>query len=187
MAANQPSWPREWLMTDERIGDRLWEALDRLPRGRGGIVFRYYALSDDERAELGKSIATIADRRELLLAVAGSVQLAERLGAALCHNPDAPTGLPISLSVHDDNEAARANEIGTDLAFVSPVYGTRSHPGTASLGTGRAAALAQLVRCPVIALGGMNPTRFDDLDAMHPGLFHGFAGIDCWLGGEVRT
>jgi thiamine-phosphate pyrophosphorylase len=187
MAANQPSWPREWLMTDERFGDRLWEALDRLPRGRGGIVFRHYTLSGDERVKLGKSIATVADRRGLVLAVAGSVQLAERLGAALCHNPDAPTGLPISLSVHDENEAARANEIGPDLAFVSPVYGTRSHPGTASLGTGRAAALAELLRCSVIALGGMNPGRFGKLDATHPGLFHGFAGIDCWLGAEVRT
>jgi thiamine-phosphate pyrophosphorylase len=165
-------------MTDERIGDRLWDAIDRLPRGSWrASCSATYALSDDERAELGKSIATIADRRELLLAVAGSVQLAERLGAALCHNPDAPTGLPISLSVHDDNEAARANEIGTDLAFVSPVYGTRSHPGTASLGTGRAATLAQLIKCPAIALGGMNPTRFDHLDAIHPGLFHGFAEL----------
>ena len=42
MAANQPPWPREWLMTDERMGDRLWEAIDGMPPG-SGVVFRHYA------------------------------------------------------------------------------------------------------------------------------------------------
>jgi thiamine-phosphate pyrophosphorylase len=181
MAANQPSWPRQWLMTDERIGERLWEAIDRLPAGRGGIVFRHYSLSADERSLVGARIAAAVRERKLVLAVAGSAQLADRLGAALHHNPAGSSGLPVSFSVHDEADAARAREIGAALAFVSPVHGTRSHPGAPPLGPDRAAALARLIDCPVIALGGMNATRFDALDQAHPGLFHGFAGIDCWL------
>ena len=38
MAANQSLWPREWLMTDERIGERLWEAVDGLPPGAGVVL-----------------------------------------------------------------------------------------------------------------------------------------------------
>ena len=43
MTARQTDWPREWLMTDERMGDRLWTAIDRLPIKHSGIVFRHYA------------------------------------------------------------------------------------------------------------------------------------------------
>ena len=35
--------PRLWMMTDERQGDALWSALERLPRG-AGVVFRHYSL-----------------------------------------------------------------------------------------------------------------------------------------------
>src|SRR5439155_26981070 len=35
--------PRLWLMTDERQGDGLWAALERMPRG-AGVVFRHYSL-----------------------------------------------------------------------------------------------------------------------------------------------
>ena len=181
MAANQPSWPRYWLMTDERVGERLWEAIDRLPLGHGGIVFRHYGLNTGERLNLGARIAKAAAERELVLAVAGSPEIAERLGAALHHNPSGPASLPISLPVHDEGEAARAREIGAALVFVSPVHCTSSHPGARSLGVDGAAALARLVDCPRIALGGMNAARFASLDRAHPGLFHGFAGIDCWL------
>ena len=170
-------------MTDERIGERLWEAIDRLPRGLGGIVFRHYGLGSEERSILGSRIADAAAERELVLAVAGSASLAEQLGAVLLHNPAGLGNLPISLSVHDEAEAARARELGVALAFISPVNATHSHPGASSLGADRAAGLARLVDCPAIALGGMNAARFDQLEQAHPGLFHGFAGIDCWLDG----
>jgi thiamine-phosphate pyrophosphorylase len=181
MAANQSLWPRQWLMTDERIGERLWEAIDRLPRGEGGIVFRHYGLASDVRIMLGTRIANAARERELLLAVAGSALLAERLGAALLHNPDGPASLPISMSVHDEVEAARARALGAALAFISPIHGTRSHPGAPSLGADQAALLARKLDCPAIALGGMNAARFNALEQAYPGQFYGFAGIDCWL------
>lgn len=187
MTANQPSWPRQWLMTDERIGDRLWEAIDRLPPANGGIVFRHYSLGSDERLALGSGIAQAASDRKLIFAVAGSAQIAAQLGAALLHNPDESTSLPISLPVHDEAEAARARKLGAALAFVSPVYRTRSHASAPSLGAPRAAMVARELNCPAIALGGMDAARFDALEQAYPGLFHGYAGIDCWLSGQIRT
>ena len=177
MAANQPLWPWQWLMTDERLGDRLWEAVDRLPGG-GGIIFRHYHLADSDRLALGEELARRARERNLKLGVAGSRQLAERLGAALLHNPDQPGALPCSMAVHNEAEAGAANEAGAALAFIAPVYATRSHPGRPPLGPERAAELAALVGCPAIALGGMDESRFL---ALRDHGFHGFAGIDCWL------
>jgi thiamine-phosphate pyrophosphorylase len=164
-------------MTDERLGDRLWEAVDRLPRG-AGIIFRHYHLGNADRLALGAELARRASERHLLLGVAGSRQLAERLGAFVAHNPDEPGVLPCSMAVHDEVEARAANEAGAALAFIAPVHATRSHPGRPPLGPKRALELAALVGCPAIALGGMDESRFL---ALRDHGFHGFAGIDCWL------
>jgi thiamine-phosphate pyrophosphorylase len=176
MAANQPPWPRDWLMTDERMGEHLWDAIGRVPAG-AGIVFRHYSLGPSERLDLGRRVAALAHERKLLLAVAGDAGLAERLGAALMHNPQAATDLPFSLSVHDEREARAAREAAADLVFVSPVYPTRSHPDASALGVKRASQLATMAGCPAIALGGMTFGRFWELGAE----FHGWAAIDAWL------
>jgi thiamine-phosphate pyrophosphorylase len=165
-------------MTDERLGDRLWEALANLPDGAGGVVFRHYSLEETARLTLGREVAAIAEARNLTLAVAGSNTLAEQLGAQLAHNPDSASSLPLSLAVHNNAEAVAAKSSGASLAFVSPVFPTRSHPDRAALGLDRAVALAELAGCPAIALGGMSAKRFETLGNR----FYGFAGIDCWLG-----
>lgn len=180
MAANQPPWPRQWLMTDERLGDRLWGAVERLPAG-SGIIFRHYSLGNSDRFELGLELARRAGERKLALGVAGSRKLADRLGAALVHNAESPGGLPSSMAVHNEAEARAARRAGATLAFIAPVFATRSHPDRPALGIDRAAELAALAGCPAIALGGMDELRFAELESAHPGVFHGFAGIDCWL------
>lgn len=177
MAANQPQWPRDWLMTDERMGDRLWDAIGRVPQGTGGIVFRHYSLGPAERLDLGERVAELARARKLTLAVAHDPVLARRLGASLIHNPSEAVDLPFSRSVHDEREARKAREEGADLVFVSPLYPTRSHPGGTALGADRAARLARLAECPAIALGGMTFGKFWELGPA----FHGWAGIDAWL------
>ncbi len=177
MAANQPPWPRDWLMTDERMGDRLWDAIDRVPSRTGGIVFRHYALGASERLALGEKVAALALERKLTLAVARDRVLADRLGAELVHNPSESGDVPFSRSVHNEQDALEARRTGASLVFVSPVYPTRSHPGAESLGPERAVGLAQVAGCPAIALGGMTFGKFWTLDAV----FHGWAAIDAWM------
>ena len=182
MAASQPPWPREWLMTDERIGDQLWEAIEALPPG-AGMVFRHYATPDEERVSLGRRIAGHCRRRGLVLAVARDAELARELGAQLVHNPAFdPCSLHVSRSAHSLEEAKAACETGTSLLFVSPVFPTRSHPGRPALGQEEAVRIARACPTPAIALGGMDLARFHKLEAADPRAFHGYAGIDCWLG-----
>ena len=178
MAANQPPWPRAWLMTDERLGGRLWQAVDALPEA-AGIVFRHYSLADDDRLELGTRLAERARKRGLLLAVAGSERLAEQLGAQLVHNPVGDPGLlPFSRSAHSLEEAAAACSSGASLIFLSPIHATRSHPGRKPLPRDTARRIVADCPVPVIALGGMNRERFDQLRSDG---FYGWAGIDAWL------
>jgi len=178
MAANQPPWPREWLMTDERIGDRLWEAMDRLPAG-GGVVFRHYATPATQRMALARRTSEICEERGLTLSIAHDIDLAEQLGARLVHNPaSGSVGLPFSRSAHSVEEANAACGSGASLIFLSPVFATRSHPKAAPLSREAARAIVTECPVPVIALGGMNPARFDQLRGDG---FYGWAGIDAWL------
>ena len=179
MAANQSPLPREWLMTDERIGDRLWEAMEALPAG-AGIVFRHYTLGGQDRAKLGSRVADFCRQRELALAVAGDVALARSLGAALIHNPVGETELiPISRSAHSLEEAEEAWRSEARLIFLSPICLTRSHPGREALSESVAREIVAACPVPVIALGGMNRHLFQ---ALRPVGFYGWAGIDAWLG-----
>lgn len=179
MQARQRPWPRVWLMTDERLGDGLWDAIGRLPAGKAGLVFRHYSLGRTARSELGLKVAAIARGRNVMLVVGRDVELALRLGADVVHNPtDAAGNLAISRSIHDFEEAAAAKAEGSDLAFISPVFATRSHPEGRSLGPQLAARLARRVAVPAIALGGMTAERFASLEAAG---FYGWAAIDAWL------
>lgn len=168
MHRRHPSIPRLWLMTDPRIGERLWGALERLPRG-SGVVFRHYALPDPERKALFARVSAVAKRRRLVLIRAGA--WAGRGEAGVHGQPG--RGLR-SASAHNRREAIAAVRDGAQLLFVSPVYPTRSHPGGRALGRLRFLAMVKDVGVPVIALGGMNHRRARGLK------IHGWAGIDAW-------
>ena len=165
--------PSRWLMTAERLGGRLFEAVDRLPE-RAGIVFRHYSLPPDERRALFEAVR--ARRPDALLLLAGPAEAARLWGAAGSHGRGPGGGLRTA-PAHDLAEIRFAEEAGAALIFLSPVFATRSHPGAPILGSKGFSALAAQTRLPVVALGGMNEDRFAGLDGAY-----GWAGIDAWLG-----
>jgi len=172
-------WPTAWLMTDERLGDRLWDALAAVADVGGGVVFRHHATPAESRHRLARRVAEDARRRGVTLAVGRDGALARELGAGLVHNPSGPTlGLPFSRSVHHEAEALAAAANGAALVFVSPVYATRSHPGGSVLGEEGAARLAELAGVPAYALGGVTAGREPQLRRLG---FAGWAGIDAWM------
>jgi thiamine-phosphate pyrophosphorylase len=166
------------MMTDERQGEGLWPALERLPRG-AGVVFRHYSLPPPERRVLFRQVRAVARRRRLQLLLAGPPHLAAAWGADGSHgrwDGRRSTGL-VSAPAHDLREIRSAERAGARLLFLSPAFGTRSHPDAAPLGPLRFARLARQTRLPVVALGGMTQTRARRLRAS--GL-HGWAAIDAW-------
>ena len=152
--------PTLWLMTDERMGDRLFPALRRLPRG-SGVVFRHYGLPRPERQALFERVERIARARRLMLLV-GGLDHGRHRGA-------------VSAPVHSLPERIAAERAGAQLLFVSPVFPTRSHPGARALGRVRFGLLVRGARVPVIALGGMTREGARSLSAFG---IHGWAAID---------
>jgi thiamine-phosphate pyrophosphorylase len=168
------------MMTDERQGDGLLGAVERLPAG-AGLVFRHYSLPEPERRRLFDEVEGIARGRGLVLMLGGEPELAAAWGADGSHGfcggrPSAP-GLLRSASVHDLQELSAAEEAKADFVFVSPVFATRSHPGSPTLGPEGFATIAAEARVPVIALGGMNAARAHSLRGLN---MYGWAGIGAW-------
>ena len=172
MPLRQPL-PSVWLMTDERMGDRLWDALLRLPPG-AGIVFRHHATERQARRTLFERVRKIARRRRLTLLLAGQPRDAIGWRADGAHGNRKVGGLLHSSSAHDYRELVRAVRSGADLVFLSPVFATRSHPGARTLGRIRFRSLGRNCPIPVIALGGMDSRRAKGLCA------YGWAAIDAW-------
>jgi thiamine-phosphate pyrophosphorylase len=166
MSRRQPL-PRLWLMTDERQGEGLWEALERLPKG-GGVVFRHYSLAPGERRELFGRLRKVARRRGLFLLAGGAGLRGDGVHGGRGRGFR-------SASAHGLAELKTAERSGAKLVFLSPAFATRSHPGARALGAVRFGLIARQARIPVIALGGMNSNRARRLPHIY-----GWAGIDAW-------
>ena len=174
MARRQPL-PRLWLFTDERLGEQLHAAVERLPRG-GGIVFRQYSLALPERRLLFDALHRVALRRGLMLLLAGTAAQARAWGADGSHGRGRGTGFR-SAPVHDLAEIRAAERAGANLLFLSPVFATRTHPEAVPLGPRRFSRLAHRTHLPVIALGGMSAERAQKMRALGA---YGWAGIDAF-------
>jgi thiamine-phosphate pyrophosphorylase len=177
MQRRQPL-PRLWLITDERQGEALWTALDRLPAG-AGVVFRHYGLARQKRRTLFERVRKKARRRRLLLLLAGPAGQAAAWGADGSHGRgnDLRHHRLRSAPAHNLRDIRAAERAGADLLFVSPVFRTRSHPGGTALGPLKFALLAAKARLPVIALGGVNASN---ARRAAPFGIYGWAAIDAW-------
>ncbi len=158
--------PCLWLMTDERIDERLIRAILRLPPG-SGIVFRHLATPRGDRVALFRRIRAIAVARRLTLVSVDGLLGSDRHGG-----PRA-----ITAPAHSRREAIRHRH--ARWLFVSPIHPTRSHPGDPALGVMSAARIARGLETTVIALGGMTASRWRKI--RHLG-FDGWAAIDGLVG-----
>lgn len=159
MRRRQPV-PTLWLMTDERLGERLEAALRRLPRG-SGVVFRHHATAPEARRRLYEQVRRIARRRRLVLVLAGPARLARGWRADGWHGRQGHRthGLIRTAPAHDGLELRAAIRAGADAVFLSPVFPTRSHPDAPGLGPVRFGLLAGKAE-GIVALGGMDAQRF---------------------------
>jgi thiamine-phosphate pyrophosphorylase len=167
--------PAAWLMTDDKRLPDPASALAALPRG-SAVILRHYDAPG--RAQLARKLAAACRRRGLMLLIAGDWRLAAAVGAAGVHLPEhqarrglAPGGRLwcrarlLTAAAHGHRALRRAEALGAAAAILAPIFKTASHPGRASLGTARAAALIRTAGIPVIALGGVTAATVNGLRA----------------------
>lgn len=183
--------PLVWLFTDARLGDALFAAARALPPG-SGIVVRHDGLAVGARWRLLRRLVRLARARGHIVLLAGGPALARRWGADGVHlrQPLAheaaraqALGLIVAMPVHDAREARAARRVAADLAFVSPLHPTRSHPGAPALGAAAWLRLARQTAARPVALGGLDPARARALRRAGAArdITPGWAAIDHWL------
>jgi thiamine-phosphate pyrophosphorylase len=152
------------LMTDPARGGDTLAAAAALPRG-SVVILRHDSVPG--RADLATRLAPLCRARGLRLSIARDARLALRLGAGLhlADGMEPPVlwrlhgrGL-LTVAAHGPAALARARRMGADLALLSPLFPTASHPGARALGTVRFARFARSAGLPVAALGGVTAPR----------------------------
>ncbi len=171
MAKRYLSSPKIWLMTDERMGDRLMPSICALPRG-SGVIFRHYGLGAKARRQLFEQVRKVTRARRHVLLLSGPVCLALGWRADGAHGHFRGA---ISSPVHSIPERIAAERRGARLIFVSPIFSTASHPGKGGIGPRGFGVIRRGGTAPAIALGGMTPRRFRQLARIGA---HGWAAID---------
>jgi thiamine-phosphate pyrophosphorylase len=152
------------LMTDPARGGDPLAVAARLPRG-AAVILRHDAVPD--RPALAARLGRLCRARGLVLLVARDARLALRLRAGLHLAdgmlPPAPWRLHgrglLTVAAHGPAALARARRMRADLALLSPLFPTASHPGGRPLGTVGFARLARRAGVPVAALGGITAGR----------------------------
>jgi thiamine-phosphate pyrophosphorylase len=165
------------FLTDDRRQTDIVSVLERLPSGRKigpiCVIFRHDRLPLTERFQLATECCDIARRN-------GHFFLMARAPLAIAdgtHNLANMEAHFFSRSVHNLREGLAARN--TDLALVSPVFATRSHPDARPLGIARAAAIAQRIRPAAFALGGITTHTSRRLEGT---AFSGIAAIGAFGG-----
>jgi thiamine-phosphate pyrophosphorylase len=162
--AQFPRLPPLILMTDAvRLPDCI-AAARALPKG-AAIVLRH--TDTGARAKLAQTLHAIARERGLLLLIAADAALAQKIGCAGLHLPEAraheaahwkalhPDWL-ITAAAHSARAIGVAARARADAVLLAPVFATASHAERAAFGVVRARRAASASPVPVYALGGVN-------------------------------
>jgi thiamine-phosphate diphosphorylase len=134
------------------------------------LVLRWKASSAREQLDAARPLVTLSRRPRILISDRLDVALA--MGADGVQLPEAgflPRDLRehwplarIGVSRHDRAGVTERSE-GADFALVGPVYRTPSKPGVDGLGVGSLAAIVHASPVPVVALGGVDAGRVQEL------------------------
>ena len=165
---------RLYIITDRlRCSPRsLYDAIhDLLDAGVSAIQLREKDLCDADFIKLAKPIAKLCRGYAAQLFINSRIAIAVELGADGVHLPgdSAPVEkvvpqsdnrLIVGCSVHSRDEARTRELEGADFMTYSPIYPTASKPGYGpAVGLENLRKVAERVKIPVFALGGVTPER----------------------------
>jgi 8-oxo-dGTP diphosphatase len=177
--------PDRYLITPDGSVDSLLEHLAwAIEAGARLIQLRAKSLGVDRLRQLAQEALPACRAAGARLLVNGPLELAREVDIDGVHLSSKrlmalrqrPLGLDrwVGASCHNGDQLAHAQRIGADLAVLSPVLHTPSHPEARPLGWQAFSRLVEGVSLPVYALGGMRP---DMLQQAWAAGAQGIAGI----------
>lgn len=161
--------------------DEFLRRLDKaLVEGLRMVQLREKGLSKEALCQLALKMLPLMKKYGARLFINADIELAKAVGAdgvhlvgkQLAELKVRPRLNWCAASCHSIEELRRAETLGCDMALLSPVLPTRSHPGIPHLGWGKFAELSKGSSIPIYALGGL--TRAD-MEAAWKNGAHGIA------------
>ncbi len=168
------------FLTDRARAPQPEIIIDGLPPG-AAVILRDYEAPD--RTALAQKLKALCHARGVLYLVGADLALAHAIGADGVHFPSrtnirpAP-GMIVTAACHSARELEKAAAGGAQLALLSPVFATQSHPGEQTLGAARFKSIARTSPLPVLALGGVDATNTSRLAGRN---VTGLAAISAFL------
>lgn len=147
------------FLTDRKRIAQPLAIIRALPAG-SAVILRDYDMP--KRASFAAQAQSVCARRGLFLFIGADARLAEKIGASGVHWPSwgarraSGGALLITAACHSAEDLDEAYRDGANLAFLSPVFLSDSHPGAPALGPARFRRLAAAAALPVLALGGVD-------------------------------
>ena len=150
------------------LTDVISELLDA---GITAIQLREKDLNDTELIQFAQPIAELCRNYEAKLFINTNTRVALEIGATGGHLPAAAGSvdavkaqsdgnLYVGCSVHSLDAAQKREAEGADFVTYSPIYPTASKPGYGpAVGIAGLTEVAESVKLPVFALGGITPAR----------------------------
>ncbi len=144
------------FLTDRARAPEPENIIAALPPG-AAVILRDYEAPD--RTALAQKLKALCTARGVLFLVGADLALAQAIGADGVHFPSwknirpAP-GMIVTGACHSARELEKAASAGAQLALLSPVFATQSHPGGQTLGPCRCWRSAVLTRPMQAALLG---------------------------------
>ena len=148
--------------------DVISELLDR---GVTAIQLREKDLNSDELMDLAQPIVASCRNYKARLFINTDTRVAHKVGAAGVHLPayaesvssvkaQMGDGFSVGCSVHTFEAAKKREAEGADFLTYSPIYPTASKPGYGpAVGVENLTQLAEYVKLPIFALGGITPAK----------------------------
>jgi thiamine-phosphate pyrophosphorylase len=190
------------LVTDRKQARRpLAEIVSAaLAAGCRWISLREKDLARDEQIALARMLLVMTRRHGACLTLHGDAALAEQAGTDGVHLPSGSdaaagrarlgTGKLIGVSIHTVTEAEAIDPSLVNYALAGPAFETPSKPGYGpEIGRRGLGDIARAARVPILAIGGLNPTRAAEVVAAGPVGIAVMGGVMRATdpGGEVRA
>jgi thiazole tautomerase (transcriptional regulator TenI) len=151
---------------------------------RGALHLRSSRASGSQLYDLAKTLVTFQNGTGCWLIVNDRVDIAAAVGAkgvqlashslAIADARLADRNLPLGASVHTVEEALEAEAAGASWCVAGTVFETPSHTGRIPARVEFIQKVAEAVRIPVIAIGGIRP---EDVPSLKQAGAHGIATI----------
>lgn len=188
--------PSSILCTDRtRISD-FEKTINSLPKN-SAILIREYDLDKKNREIFTQKISALARGKDLKILVGKDITLAKKIKADGIHFSDFDK-LPLqflqqkkfnkkfifSFACHNIKSLKKAHQIKADIAFISPIFPTKSHLKTKSLGLKSLAKISLKTKTTtyfhpeVYALGGINSKNITSVRKLG---ISGFAAISLFF------